>query len=61
MHGQRFSFQDTIIMNVFNLSQAITLTPPDTDMVLKVRAKESFGVNAAMVLKSNGKVIAQST
>jgi hypothetical protein len=49
--GKRFSYKDTIIMNVFNLSQAITIQP-EKDMVLKVRVHESDGVNANMSLSS---------
>ena len=49
MQGQRFSFNDKIILNVFSLNQTIDITP-EVDSLLKVQVKEAFGVNAAIVL-----------
>ncbi|TNV71145.1 hypothetical protein FGO68_gene16752 [Halteria grandinella] len=59
MAGQKFSFQDTIIMNVFNLSQPISLKP-ERDMLLKVLVKESFGVNSELSLSDGDSIIAKS-
>jgi len=47
--GQKFIFEDDIILNLVNSSQPITFTPEET-MVLKVAAKEAYGVNMAMTL-----------
>lgn len=47
--GQKFIFDDDIILNLINASQSILFTP-ERDMLLKASAKEAYGVNLAMQL-----------
>lgn len=47
--GQKFIFDDDIILNLINASQSITFTP-EKDMLLKASSKEAYGVNLAMQL-----------
>jgi hypothetical protein len=49
MGGQRFTFEDDIILNLVNSTQDITIVPEE-DMLLKVTAREAYGVNVAMSL-----------
>ena len=53
MAGQRFSFSDKILLNTVNQTQKIDIEP-QVDSVLKVLAKESFGVNARINLCVKG-------
>lgn len=59
MRGQRFIYSDKIILNVFNLTQIIEITPV-VDSILKVRVKEAHGVNAGIALNSGFDTIANS-
>ena len=45
--GQRFTFEDDIIINTINTTHRVRLAPEE-DMVLKMSAKEAYGVNMAM-------------
>jgi hypothetical protein len=47
--GTKFIYEDTIIMNAFNLSSSFEIKPK-VDSLIKVRVKESEGVNTEMVL-----------
>lgn len=47
--GQKFIFDDDVILNLVNSSQKISITP-EADMLLKVSAKEGYGVNMEMTL-----------
>ena len=47
--GQKFIFDDDIILNLVNSSQQVAIVP-EADMLLKVTAKEAYGVNLAMSL-----------
>jgi len=60
MQGQRFSFQDTLIMNMFNLTQHFYLQP-EVDSVIKIRSKEAYGVNIDMSLSISSEILAKST
>lgn len=45
--GQRFTFEDDVILSYTNKTQRVYLTP-ETDMVLKMSVKEAYGVNMEM-------------
>jgi len=45
--GQRFVFEDSILLNVVNGTQHVYLKPEE-DMLLRVSSKESHGVNMKM-------------
>lgn len=47
--GQKFIFDDDIILNLINSSQSVSIVP-EADMLLKVSAKEAYGVNLGMSL-----------
>lgn len=47
--GQRFAFDDDVILALTNATQKIRIQP-EADMVLKISAKEAYGVNMAMSL-----------
>jgi len=47
--GQKFIFDDDIILNLVNVSQTIRLEPEE-DMLLKMSAKEAYGINMGMTL-----------
>jgi hypothetical protein len=47
--GQKFIFDDDIILNLVNSSQQVSIVP-EADMLLKVAAKEAYGVNMGMRL-----------
>ena len=49
--GQKFIFDDDIILNLVNSTQDITITPEE-DMLLKMSAKEAYGVNMGIVMCS---------
>jgi len=51
--GQKFIFDDDIILNLVNSTQDITITPEE-DMLLKMSAKEAYGVNMGIVMCSKG-------
>ncbi|CDW81429.1 laminin subunit alpha-like [Stylonychia lemnae] len=57
--GRRFQMQDKIIMNVFNLTQQFDIKP-EKDSLIKIRVKEAYGVNAAVVLNQGEDCIVQS-
>jgi hypothetical protein len=58
--GQRFTFEDDIILSLINATQRIRITP-EADMVLKMSAKEAYGVNMAMSLCTERGCIAHSS
>lgn len=47
--GQRFTFDEAILLNVVNTTQSMQITPEE-DMLLKVATKQAHGVNMAMRL-----------
>ena len=47
--GQKFHFNDKIIMNLYDLKQEIMIQP-ELDSNLKVVIREAFGVNAMISL-----------
>jgi len=60
MDGKRFTFEDKIVMDIFNQTQDLILLP-SIDSLLKVRLKEAYGVDARMDLTdSSGRQLAKS-
>ena len=51
--GQKFIFIDDVLLNVVNNSQFMHLEP-EQDMLLKVSAKQAYGVNMKMSLCEGG-------
>lgn len=51
-NGQRFTFDDDVILSFVNTTQKVTIAP-EADMVLKMSAKEAYGVNMIMQLCTN--------
>ena len=47
--GLKFVFEDSILLNVVNNTQHVNIEP-EQDMVLKVAAKQAYGVNIKMSL-----------
>lgn len=47
--GQRFVFEDDVILGLVNTTQKIKIEPEE-DMLLKVSSKQAYGVNLAMRL-----------
>lgn len=45
--GQRFAFEDSILLNIVNGTQRVFLKPEE-DMLLRASTKESHGVNMKM-------------
>ena len=47
--GQRFTFDDNVILSLINATQKIKFVPEE-DMLLKMSSKEAYGVNMIMNL-----------
>jgi hypothetical protein len=58
--GQRFTFDDNILLSLINSTQKIRITPEE-DMLLKMSSKEAYGVNMAMTLCTEMDCLVSST
>lgn len=47
--GERFVFDDLILLSLINTTQSIQITP-EADMLLKVSSKEAYGINMKIQL-----------
>ena len=45
--GQRFTFEDNVIVNLMDLVQTTEITP-EVDMYIKIKTKEAYGINMKM-------------
>lgn len=58
--GQKFTFDDDIILSLVNSSQSLKIVPEE-DMVIKVSSKEDHGVNMAITLCTEDDCLVSST
>ena len=58
--GQRFTFDDFVILSLINSTQKVKITPEE-DMLLKMSSKEAYGVNMAMTLCTERDCLVSST